>query len=152
MEDTKKVKAIALYSGGLDSTLAVLQMIKHGVEVEALTFLTHFGCDATDSSSCGSNPYPAAEKFGFRVKLSHLGQKFVDIVKNPKFGRGRNMNPCIDCRLLMISEAKNYMDMIGGFRMDHRNHHPLQKTQGDETLFIVIKPIVFISKGIPLKN
>ena len=107
-------KAIALYSGGLDSTLAVLQMMKYGVEVEAITFLTHFGCDATDSSSCGSDPYPAAQKFGFKVKLSHLGEKFVEIVKNPRFGHGKNLNPCIDCRLLMLNEAKQYMEMAGG--------------------------------------
>jgi tRNA-uridine 2-sulfurtransferase len=109
-----QVKAIALYSGGLDSTLAILQMMKYGVEVEAVTFMTHFGCDATDSSSCGSDPFPAAQKFGFKVKLSHLGQKFFDIVKNPRFGHGKNMNPCIDCRLIMIAEVKHYIDMAGG--------------------------------------
>lgn len=107
------VKAVALYSGGLDSTLAILQMMKYGVEVEAITFLTHFGCDATDKSSCGSDPYPAAEKFGFKVKLAHLGQRFFDIVKNPRFGHGKNMNPCIDCRLIMIDEARHYMEMTG---------------------------------------
>jgi tRNA-uridine 2-sulfurtransferase len=106
-------KAIALYSGGLDSTLAILQMMKYGVEIEAITFLTHFGCDATDSSSCGSDPYPAAQKFGFKVKLAHLGQRFVDIVRNPRFGHGKNMNPCIDCRLIMIDEARHYMEMVG---------------------------------------
>ncbi len=109
----KRVKALALYSGGLDSTLAILQMMKYGVEVEAVTFLTHFGCDATDSSSCGSDPYPAAEQFGFKVRLSHLGQRFVDIVKNPRFGHGKNMNPCIDCRLTMLDEVKGIMDMAG---------------------------------------
>jgi tRNA(Ile)-lysidine synthase TilS/MesJ len=109
-----QVKAVALYSGGLDSTLAILQMMKYGVEVEAITFMTHFGCDATDSSSCGSDPFPAAQKFGFKVKLAHLGQKFIDIVKNPRYGHGKNMNPCIDCRLTMIGEVKHYLDMIGG--------------------------------------
>lgn len=108
------VKAIALYSGGLDSTLAILQMMKYGVEVEAITFMTHFGCDASDSSSCGSDPFPAAQKFGFKVKLAHLGRKFFDIVKNPRFGHGKNMNPCIDCRLTMIGEVKHYLDMAGG--------------------------------------
>ncbi len=109
-----KVKAVALYSGGLDSTLAILQMMKYGVEVEAVKFLTHFGCDAVDSSSCGSDPYPAAEQFGFKVKLAHLGQKFIDIVKNPRFGHGKNMNPCIDCRLVMLGEVKSYMETSGG--------------------------------------
>jgi tRNA-specific 2-thiouridylase len=113
LPDMDHAKAVALYSGGLDSTLAILQMMKYGVEVEAITFLNHFGCDATDSSSCGSNPYPAAEKFGFRVKLAHLGQRFVDIVRNPRFGHGKNMNPCIDCRLVMLDEARHYMEMAG---------------------------------------
>jgi len=108
-----KPKAIALYSGGLDSTLAILVMMRHGIEVEALKFLTHFGCDATDSSSCGSEPHKVAEQFGFSVKLCHLGWKFVEIVKNPPHGYGKNMNPCIDCRLLMLKEAKEYMEMIG---------------------------------------
>ncbi len=110
----RQVKAVALYSGGLDSTLAILQLMKYGVEVEAVTFMTHFGCDATDSSSCGSDPFPAAQKFGFKVKLAHLGQKFLDIVKNPRHGHGKNMNPCIDCRLIMIGEVKHYLDMVGG--------------------------------------
>jgi tRNA U34 2-thiouridine synthase MnmA/TrmU len=110
----RQAKAVALYSGGLDSTLAILQMMKYGVDVEAITFMTHFGCDATDSSSCGSDPFPAAQKFGFKVKLAHLGQKFLDIVKNPRFGHGKNMNPCIDCRLTMIGEVKHYLDMIDG--------------------------------------
>ena len=78
-----------------------------------LTFLNHFGCDITDKSSCSKNPFPAAEKFGFEVKLAHLSEKFIDIVKNPKYGHGKNMNPCIDCRILMLKEARELMYMTG---------------------------------------
>ncbi len=106
-------KAIALLSGGLDSTLAVLVMLKQGIEVTAVTFLTHFGCDISDSSSCSKNPFPAAEKYGFTVKLCHLADKFIEIVKYPVFGHGKNMNPCIDCRILMLREAKDLMEMTG---------------------------------------
>ncbi|MGH8015990.1 MAG: hypothetical protein ACREBV_07360, partial [Candidatus Zixiibacteriota bacterium] len=95
----KKPHCVALFSGGLDSALAILLLLKQNIEVTALTFMTHFGCDLGDRSSCGGNPYPAAEKFGFNVKLMHLGQKFVDIVENPKYGRGKNMNVCVDCRI-----------------------------------------------------
>jgi len=109
---TKRGHAIALFSGGLDSALAILLMLRQNIEVTALTFMTHFGCDLGDRSSCGSNPYPAAEKYGFNVKLMHLGQKFVDIVEKPKFGRGKNMNVCVDCRILMLSEAKAFMEMV----------------------------------------
>ena len=106
-------RAIALLSGGLDSTLALLTVLKQGIDVTAVTFLTHFGCDISDSSSCSKNPFPAAEKFGFEVKLCHLADKFIDIVKNPKHGHGKNMNPCIDCRILMLREAKELMSMVG---------------------------------------
>lgn len=106
-------KAIALFSGGLDSTLAILVMLRQGIDVTAITFLNHFGCDISDKSSCSKDPFSAAEKFGFEVKLSHLSEKFLDIVKNPKYGHGKNMNPCIDCRILMLKEAREFMHLTG---------------------------------------
>lgn len=105
--------AIALFSGGLDSALAILLMLQQNIKVTALTFMTHFGCDISDRSSCGGNPYPVSDKFGFDVKLMHLGDKFVEIVKNPKYGYGKNMNPCVDCRILMLREAKVFMELVG---------------------------------------
>lgn len=110
---TKKGHGVALFSGGLDSALAVLMILRQNVEVTALSFMNHFGCDITDKSSCSKDPYPAAEKFGFAVKMVHLGQKFVEMVQNPKHGHGKNMNPCIDCRILMLREAKTFMEMVG---------------------------------------
>ncbi len=112
-EHSKRGHAIALFSGGLDSSLAILLILKQNIEVTALTFLTHFGCDIVDKSSCSADPYPVSEKFGFNVRLVHLGQKFVDMVINPEYGYGKNMNPCIDCRILMLREAKQYMDLVG---------------------------------------
>ncbi len=106
-------KAIALYSGGLDSTLAILVAMKQGIEVTAVTFVTHFGCNISDKSSCSKDPFAAAAQFGFEVKLCHLADRFIEIVKKPKFGHGKNMNPCIDCRILMLKEAKELMAMRG---------------------------------------
>ncbi|MBI5198589.1 MAG: 7-cyano-7-deazaguanine synthase [Nitrospirae bacterium] len=106
-------RAVALFSGGLDSTLAILLILRQGIEVTAITFLTHFGCDITDRSSCSKDPAPIASKYGFDLKLFHLGERFVEIVKNPHYGHGRNMNPCIDCRVLMLREAKTLMELIG---------------------------------------
>ncbi|MEJ2695707.1 MAG: thiamine biosynthesis protein [Candidatus Sulfobium sp.] len=108
-----ELRAIALFSGGLDSTLAILIVMRQGIGVTAVTFMNHFGCEISDRSSCSKNPFAAAEKFGFEVKLCHLSDKFIEIVKNPKFGHGRNMNPCMDCRILMLREAREFMDMTG---------------------------------------
>lgn len=105
--------AVALLSGGLDSTLAILLMLRQGIEVTAITFLTHFGCDIGDSSSCSSDSSGNALKYGFRVKHAHLAGEFISIVKNPKHGHGKNMNPCIDCRILMLREAKEMMKLTG---------------------------------------
>lgn len=108
-----KTKAIALLSGGLDSLLAVLVMRKHDIDVTALTFLTHFGCDITDRSSCSTDQTLNAEKYGFTIKHAHLGEKFINIVMNPEYGHGKNMNPCLDCRILMLKEAGEFMRMTG---------------------------------------
>lgn len=97
-------KAIALYSGGLDSTLAILVVMRKGIEVTAVNFLTGFGCDCRDSALLSN-----AEKFAFEVKSFHLSDAFFEIVKNPKFGHGKNMNPCVDCKALMLREAKKMM-------------------------------------------
>lgn len=145
-------KAIALLSGGLDSTLAALIVLKQGIEVTAVTFMTHFGCDITDSSSCSSNPFPNSLKFGFDVKLCHLADKFIKIVLNPKFGYGKNMNPCIDCRILMLKEAKALMktmnadflitgEVLGQRPMSQRRAtFPLIDKEAD-TLGIVLRPL-----------
>jgi tRNA U34 2-thiouridine synthase MnmA/TrmU len=106
-------KAIALLSGGLDSTLAVLLLRRQDVEVTAVTFLMHFGCDMSDSASCTTDASSLAARYGFEVKMCHLAEKFTEIVKNPRFGHGKNMNPCMDCRILMLREAKELMEMAG---------------------------------------
>ncbi len=112
-EMKKRGHGIALFSGGLDSTLAILVVMEQNIKVTALTFLTHFGCDITDKSSCSHDPYSVARQFGFDVKLLHLGEKFIEIVKAPPHGYGKNMNPCIDCRILMLREAKIFMELVG---------------------------------------
>ncbi|MDD4050928.1 MAG: hypothetical protein PHR28_03365 [candidate division Zixibacteria bacterium] len=104
---------IGLFSGGLDSSLAVLLIMKQNIKVTALSFVTHFGCDFTDRSSCSRDPFPVAKQFGFEVKLVHLAEQFVEIVRNPKYGHGKNMNSCIDCRILMLREAKKFMELVG---------------------------------------
>ncbi|UCD94695.1 MAG: hypothetical protein JSU69_01190 [Candidatus Zixiibacteriota bacterium] len=157
--------AIALYSGGLDSALAILLILKQNIKVTALTFLTNFGCDISDSSSCGSDPYPAAEKFGFDVKLMHLGQKFIDIVKSPKHGYGKNMNPCIDCRILMLREAALFMktvkadfvitgEVVGQRpKSQHRpTLHLIEKESGLEGFLLRPLSARLLSETIPERN
>ncbi|MBN2227536.1 MAG: tRNA (5-methylaminomethyl-2-thiouridylate)-methyltransferase [candidate division Zixibacteria bacterium] len=113
LADPVRGHAIALFSGGLDSALAILLVMQQNIRVTALTFFTHFNSEIRDRATGGEHPYPTAEKFGFTVRLVHLGEPFLDIVRSPKHGHGRNMNPCIDCRIAMLTEAKRYMELVG---------------------------------------
>lgn len=128
-------KAVALLSGGLDSMLAVRVMLDQGVPVTGIRFITHFGCDPVTSGSCGHDVEPLVKAWGhlgFTVRMSHLGQDFIDIVKNPKFGRGKNMNPCVDCRLMMLSWAREALDREGaGFLITGEvlNQRPMSQTR-----------------------
>ncbi|OGW40663.1 MAG: hypothetical protein A2Y97_08430 [Nitrospirae bacterium RBG_13_39_12] len=105
-------RAVALFSDGLDSILSAITALKQGIEVKAIKFLTPFNCNLNDVSLCSNSTFSVAENFEFEVKLCNLSDKFIEIVRNPRFGYGRNMNPCIDCRILMLKEAKLFMDMV----------------------------------------
>lgn len=108
----KKVKAVALLSGGLDSTLAINVMKAQGIDVVALNFSTVFClCNRTDS--CKSEARKVSDALGIPIKVLHITDSFLKIVKKPKHGYGKNMNPCIDCRINMFRMAGEYMREIG---------------------------------------
>jgi len=102
-------KAIALLSGGLDSTLAILTALKQGIKVDAVKFVTPFDCSTAQNLAVQHNLLSTAKKHGFAVSISHLDNQFIDMVINPKHGYGQNMNPCIDCRILMLKKVREMM-------------------------------------------
>nr|MBU1328283.1 7-cyano-7-deazaguanine synthase [Candidatus Omnitrophota bacterium] len=103
-------RAVALLSGGLDSTLAIKLMLEQGIEVHALNFLTVF-CTCT-SKGCTHQATKVAEEFKVPIKVMNITKEYMEIVKNPKYPRGRNMNPCIDCRIFTFKKAKDFMEEI----------------------------------------
>ena len=108
----KMIKAIALLSGGLDSTLSTKLILEQGVEVEAVNFLTVF-CNCTPRGKTCLVSKSAATKLGIKLKVFEVSKEYLGIVKNPKHGYGRNMNPCLDCRIFMFKRAGEYMREIG---------------------------------------
>lgn len=96
------MKALALLSGGLDSTLAVKLVQEQGIEVVAVNFSSPFCLCA--KGGCGA--VGVAEQLKIPLKVVNVGEDYLRVVRKPKYGYGRNMNPCIDCRIFMIRKAK----------------------------------------------
>lgn len=108
-------KAIALMSGGLDSTLAVRLVVEQGIEITALNFKSPFClCDGRNNGGgCKTHAMGAAEQIGIEIKTIHKGLDYLDVVREPKFGYGSSMNPCVDCRIYTFKSAKKYMEDTG---------------------------------------
>ena len=105
----KNMKALGLLSGGLDSTLAVKLILERGIDVEAINFVTPF-C-LCRKGGCGASE--AAKTFNIPLKMVSAGTDYLRVVRNPRFGYGKNMNPCVDCRIFMLKKAKRYAKEIG---------------------------------------
>jgi tRNA-uridine 2-sulfurtransferase len=106
--EEKKPKAVALLSGGLDSTLAVKIMLEQGIDIEAIAIKTPF-CDFDCGRGCGQRVKEVADELGVKLKTLYFGKEYLRMLKNPKYGYGSCMNPCIDCRGMMYNAAKEHM-------------------------------------------
>ncbi len=107
---SRKRKAVALLSGGLDSTIATRLIKDMGIEITALNFHTVF-CTCTQKG-CKFESKKVAKEFDLPLKVMSITKEYMEIVRNPKFGYGKEMNPCIDCRIFMFKKAKEYMEEI----------------------------------------
>ena len=100
------MKAVALFSGGLDSLLAIRIVESQGIDVIPITLVTYFFNDERASRSAARN--------NLNLITEDISHKHFKILLHPKYGYGKGFNPCIDCHALMIEEAYNYMREIGG--------------------------------------
>ena len=101
-------KAIGLISGGLDSILA-LQLIKEqrfeitGIFIKT-PFISNFGEKTIE------NLEKLSKEMNFEFIVIEAGNDYIEIVKNPLYGYGKNLNPCIDCHIYMLKKAKEIME------------------------------------------
>jgi len=97
----KKIKALVLFSGGLDSILAAKILEEQKIEVLPIFFKTYFfGPEIAQRS---------AREIGLKLKVFDISKEQLEIVKKPKFGYGQSANPCLDCHILMLKKAKELM-------------------------------------------
>jgi tRNA-specific 2-thiouridylase len=104
------MKAIALFSGGLDSCLAIKIIQDMGIEIEAVNINTGF------ESNFEKEEYlkKTAKDLGVKFTSIDIRKQFLDdILFSPRYGYGKNFNPCIDCHANMINVAYDYMKKIG---------------------------------------
>ena len=102
-------KAVALLSGGLDSTLAVKMMIDQGIDVTAVHFTSVFCNCSPKTAGCKMHARKVAEEFYVPIHVIHKGMDYIKMVENPPHGHGSAINACIDCRIYMLRKVKEMM-------------------------------------------
>jgi tRNA-specific 2-thiouridylase len=103
------VKAIAAFSGGLDSILAAMFVHRLGVDVTLLHVQHLFSANEEGRERIRA----AAERVGLPLRIVDASAEHLEVIRNPKHGYGRGMNPCIDCRIFMLKIAKRVMEEEG---------------------------------------
>jgi hypothetical protein len=103
-------KVVALISGGLDSVLAAKIVMEQGFDVVGLY------CTSPFSKSYGreheTHAARVSKAIGIELRVSDMGQDYIELVRTPAHGYGKNVNPCIDCKIFMLKKAKTVMEEL----------------------------------------
>ncbi|MCK4272394.1 tRNA 4-thiouridine(8) synthase ThiI, partial [bacterium] len=119
------VVGIGLFSGGLDSILAVKVLQEQGIGIIGVTFTTPFFGAGRASE--------AARQLGMDHRILDITTEHLEMVRHPKNGYGRNMNPCIDCHAMMFRKAGEFMEREGAdflFSGEVLGERPMSQNRG----------------------
>ncbi|MCF6766125.1 tRNA (5-methylaminomethyl-2-thiouridylate)-methyltransferase [Thiotrichales bacterium 19S3-7] len=163
----KQPRAIALISGGLDSMLAAKAVMEEGVHVEGINFFTGFCVEGhthairkkSKTKQKRNNALWVADQLGIKLHIIDIIEEYKDVLLNPRYGYGQNMNPCLDCKIFMVKKAKQWLEennfdfiitgeVIGQRPMSQRkNTMPIvQKRSGIDDL--LLRPLC--AKNLPV--
>jgi tRNA U34 2-thiouridine synthase MnmA/TrmU len=109
-----KTKALVLFSGGLDSRLVIKLLQEQSIDVEAVYIKLPFGSGCCNDFQCVFN-YSQIQGVKLHVidcTKPPLFNEYMEIIKNPKYGRGVSLNPCKDCKLFLLKKAKELGENI----------------------------------------
>lgn len=98
-------KALAMMSGGLDSTLAAKLIRDEGIDVIGICFKSYF--------FGAQNAIRMAQQINIPLEVIDFSEVHFEMVKNPKHGYGKNINPCIDCHALMMNYSGKMLEKYG---------------------------------------
>lgn len=99
-----------MFSGGLDSILSVKLIRSQEIKVTAFHFLLPFTYLEKEKPI---KALETARRLGIDAHVYQAGEEYVNMLKNPEHGYGKNMNPCIDCRIFMLKKAGEFMRETG---------------------------------------
>jgi len=111
----EKIRAIALLSGGLDSTLSAKIVMREGIEVIGIHFYTGFSVMERKRLMGYFRENVFLKTIGqlqIPLEIIDISEGYLDVVLNPKYGYGANANPCLDCKIYMFKKAK---EVLGKF-------------------------------------
>lgn len=101
----KKVKALGLCSGGLDSILSAVVLRDQSIHVEWVAFETPF---FSSEKAC-----KASRMTGIPLVVRQITSTYMQMLRDPSCGYGKHMNPCMDCHALMFRLAGEIMQENG---------------------------------------
>jgi len=107
----KKIDGIVLYSGGLDSLLSAKILMDQGLSIVGLHCILPFMPEDVDVTQLKSTKL--AEQINLQLKYHFCGDDYIQMLKNPPHGYGKNINPCIDCHIYFIRKAAELMNELG---------------------------------------
>ncbi len=105
-QNSGRVRAVGLISGGLDSALAAQLLVRQGVEVHGVYCAMPWGCGSRERAQ------KVCAQIGIPLQIVELGEDYIEMLQNPRYGYGRAFNPCVDCHIYMIRRAAEYMNSL----------------------------------------
>ena len=108
------IKAIGLFSGGLDSILAVKLIKDQGIDVEVVHY--DIGVEPlrierrAKKRQVEVTEEEIEQQLGLNIHHLNVAQEFLSVLFHPQHGYGAGMNPCIDCKIFIMRQAKAYME------------------------------------------
>ncbi|MDQ7032342.1 MAG: tRNA(5-methylaminomethyl-2-thiouridylate) methyltransferase [Desulfonauticus sp.] len=125
---------LALFSGGLDSILAIRLLQEQGLKILGIHFISPFFGEVTK--------VPFWEKeYNLEVKPVDISESYLQLLlKGPEHGFGKVLNPCVDCKILMLKTVKSLLPKYGARFIvsgDVLGQRPM--SQRKDALFLIAK-------------
>lgn len=142
---TKTYDCLSLFSSGLDSILAARTLMDQGLKVKCLHFISPFF----------GKPELVEhwrEEYGLDIDAIDVSKEFIRLVPGNRFGLGKLLNPCVDCKVFMAGRARALLprygarfiatgEVVGQRPMSQRRDAMNIVTRESETRDLLLRPL-----------